>query len=107
MGKLAKRKTGLLGGFELAMKYPNLFKSRYANLQGSNWINSIDPDDKKAFIEIGLQETDHGAKGGHALLKKYGREHLKQMARIGGIVSSIRKQWNKAVERETFLQGGL
>ena len=88
------------------MKYPNLFKSRYENLQGKNWINSIDPDDKKAFIEIGLQETNHGVKGGRALMKKYGREHLKKTARIGGIISGSRKEWKKAVERETLLQGG-
>lgn len=85
------------------MKYPNLFKSRYPVLNGKDWINSVDPEDKQAFIQIGLQETDYGRSGGHAVVKKYGRKHMKSIARIGAIMSNIRREWNRAVERETLL----
>ena len=82
------------------MLYPNLFKSRYTNLQGRNWLTTIEPEDKKAFIEIGLQATDYGAKGGQTTVKKYGRKHMKRIGRIGAIATNIRKEWNKAFEAE-------
>jgi len=44
--------------------YPNLFKSRYLNLSGSDWINKIDAEDKKAFIELGLKHAEYGKLGG-------------------------------------------
>jgi len=88
------------------MKYPNLFKARYTSLQGKDWINSIDPEDKQAFIQLGLQEADYGRSGGNALVKKYGRKHMKNIARIGAIVTNIRKEWARAVERETELLAG-
>lgn len=85
------------------MRYPNLFKSRYPSLQGKDWINSIEPEDRQAFIQIGLQETGYGKSGGHAVVKKYGKKHMKSIARIGAIMTNIRKEWNRAVERETLL----
>jgi hypothetical protein len=82
--------------------YPNLFKSRYPTLNGRDWINRIDPEDKRAFVEIGLVATDHGKLGGDALVKKYGKKHMRNIARVGAIVTNIRKEWRKAVELETL-----
>lgn len=83
------------------MQYPNLFKSRYPVLEGKDWIRTVDEDDRKAFIEIGLQAMDYGSKGGRATVKKHGKKHMKKIARIGGIASSSIKEWNTAVEAET------
>lgn len=48
------------------MIYPNLFKSRYPFLKGRDWILTIDPDDLRAFVEIGMKHHDFGRKGGKA-----------------------------------------
>ena len=88
------------------MKYPNLFKSRYPNLQGRDWINNIEPEDRQAFIEIGLSATNFGKTGGNATVEKYGREHMKNIGRIGAIVLHIRREWKQAVEAETLRLGG-
>jgi hypothetical protein len=81
--------------------YPNLFKSRYPVLQGRDWINTIEPDDKQAFIQIGLQATDYGKLGGAALVKTKGKKYMKRIARRGAIMANIRKWWNRAVMEET------
>lgn len=46
------------------MIYPNLFKSRYPELKGSDWIKRIDPEDQKVFNQIGFKHSDFGRKGG-------------------------------------------
>jgi hypothetical protein len=48
------------------MTYPGLFKSRYGNLKGRNWLQTIDPDDRRAFVEIGHKESQWGRLGGLA-----------------------------------------
>jgi hypothetical protein len=53
-----------------AKYYPNLFKNRY-NLtgKGKGWINTIMPEDQRAFIQIGLENALHGVLGGIARSK--------------------------------------
>lgn len=85
----------------MAAKYPNLFKNRYPTLSGRDWINSIDPEDRQAFIELGLSAMDFGKLGGQATVKRYGKKHMKNIARVGAVVTNVRKYWNKAVEVET------
>lgn len=48
------------------MTYPDIFKSRYPSLKGRNWICTIEPDDLKAFVEIGMKANDYGRRGGKA-----------------------------------------
>lgn len=45
------------------MIYPNLFKSRY-DLKGKDWIKTISPEDRLAFVQIGFKHSDFGRKGG-------------------------------------------
>lgn len=45
-------------------KYPNLFKSRYPELIGRDWIRRVEPDDRTAFVHIGLAAFDYGRQGG-------------------------------------------
>lgn len=47
------------------MIYPNLFKSRYT-LRGRDWIKCLSPDDRVAFIWLGLKHADFGRLGGKA-----------------------------------------
>lgn len=63
------------------MKYPNLFQSYYP-LKGKDWIRSIPQDDRRVFVDIGMQANDHGRLGGLAVLQKYGREHFARLAKI-------------------------
>ncbi len=48
------------------MKYPDLFKKRYKELKGKRWILNIDPDDLKAWVQIGHAAAEYGRKGGKA-----------------------------------------
>jgi hypothetical protein len=48
------------------MVYPNLFKNRYPLLKGKNWLQTVSPEDKRAFIEIGLHHALNGVLGGIA-----------------------------------------
>lgn len=52
------------------MLYPNLFKSRYPSLRGKDWIKTIDLEDLKAFIQIGMKHGGYGVKGGRARASK-------------------------------------
>lgn len=63
------------------MKYPGLF-SRYPERKGKAWIKAIDPEDRKVFASIGLQESDYGKK---------------KNAHYGAIATNILKQWRKQV----------
>lgn len=89
------------------MTYPDLFKSRYPSLQGKAWLQDIHPDDRKAFSDLGLQQADHGRLGGTSLVKKYGREHMRKIARIGAIMSNIRQEWQRKVWEETWKQNDI
>ena len=44
--------------------HPNLFKNRYPELKGSDWIKHIDPEDKKVFVSLGMSHNGYGRKGG-------------------------------------------
>jgi len=48
------------------MTYPNLFKNRYRKLVGTDWLCRVDPDDKKAFARIGMENHEYGRQGGRA-----------------------------------------
>lgn len=50
-------------------QYSNIFKNRYSELKGKDWIKRIDPEDQKAFYHIGFVESDFGRKGGKARAK--------------------------------------
>lgn len=56
------------------MVYPNLFKSRYPSLRGKDWVKTIDPDDLKAFIQIGMKFNQYGVLGGRARALKAQRD---------------------------------
>jgi hypothetical protein len=45
-------------------KYKNIFKSRYPELKGKDWIKRIEEEDLKAFIHIGFAHSDYGRLGG-------------------------------------------
>ena len=88
------------------MKYPNLFKSKY-QLSGSDWIRTVEPEDRRVFVEIGLQEGNHGQKGGRALYMQRGREHLSEIGRRGAVMTNIRKWWGRMVKEETERELGI
>lgn len=46
------------------MTYPNLFKNRYQQLTGKDWLRSVLPEDRRAFVSIGMQAHDYGRLGG-------------------------------------------
>lgn len=48
------------------MTYPDLFKRRYNSLTGKDWIRSVLPEDRRAFVHIGMQAHDYGRLGGKA-----------------------------------------
>ena len=47
-------------------EYTGLFKSRYPNITGSDWIRKVDPDDRRVFVQIGHEHAEHGRLGGFA-----------------------------------------
>jgi hypothetical protein len=86
-----------------AKKYPNLFKNRYQGLKGKAWLRDTDPEDRKAFAMIGLAESDYGRAGGLAVVKKYGRDHMAAIGRMGAAVTNRLHQINAhlaAIEAE-------
>ena len=58
----------------MSVIYPNLFKSRYT-LKGRDWIKKIDPEDLKAFVQIGFKHSDYGRKGGKQRAKTGKRDN--------------------------------
>ena len=46
------------------MMYPNLFKQKYGKLSGRSWIKSIEPDDVRVFVRIGMEHHNYGKMGG-------------------------------------------
>jgi hypothetical protein len=57
-----------------AKVYPNLFKSRYPILKGSDWITNLPPEDRKVFSEIGRASMAHGHMGGAANVENAKRD---------------------------------
>ena len=55
------------------MIYPDLFKSRYI-LKGKDWIRTIEPDDRKVFVELGMKHSEYGRLGGKARAKTAKRD---------------------------------
>ena len=94
------------GRKDAEVKYPNLFKARY-QLSGSDWIRTVSPEDRRVFVEIGLQEGDHGQKGGRALYMQRGREYLSEIGRRGAVMTNIRKWWDRMVKEETERELGI
>ena len=43
-----------------------VFKSRYPKLKGKAWVKTIEPDDLKAFVQIGQRHHQYGVLGGMA-----------------------------------------
>ena len=82
--------------------YKNLFKNRYPELKGRDWIRSIDPDDLQVFVHIGLEAADHGKLGGKATARKYGKQYMREIARRGALVTNLRRWWKRMVEDEEW-----
>jgi len=47
------------------MLYPDLFK-KFQPRQGKAWVRDLPAEDRRVFVEIGLQAADHGRLGGIA-----------------------------------------
>lgn len=56
-------------------EYKGIFKNRYPELKGRDWIKSIDPEDRQAFIRLGLKCAEYGRLGGIARAKNGKRDH--------------------------------
>jgi len=83
-------------------KYTGIFKARYT-LKGRAWIRDLSPEDLQVFINIGMQAWDYGRLGGLS----HSREHLRRIGRIGGIVTSSKRFWNRLLLEEMEREGIL
>lgn len=63
------------------MLYPNLFKNKYPELRGKDWIRHIEPDDRQVFIEIGMKAWDYGRVGGLARARTARRDSRGRFAK--------------------------
>lgn len=89
------------------MKYPNLFRNRYGKLNGKDWLRRVDSEDLQAFARIGLEASDYGRSGGRAVVRKYGKKHMRHLAKFGAIATNILREWRRNVMLETLrLEGG-
>jgi hypothetical protein len=88
------------------MTYPGLF-SRYQPLKGKGWIKNLPAEERRVFVEIGLQENGHGQKGGRGLYMKRGREHMSKMGRIGAIKTNSKKLWDRLMREELTKELGV
>lgn len=86
--------------------YFGLFSSRY-QLKGRDWVKSLSPEDLKVFVDIGLQASGHGQKGGRAVYLKRGKEYMSNIGRRGAIVTNIKKAFLKAIQEETERELGV
>lgn len=87
------------------MNYQGIFKARYPSLSGSDWVRTIDPEDLRVLVSIGAEAHLHGVIGGQALAKQRGSKYMSKIGRIGGIVSSSWRSWNKAILEEMWREG--
>lgn len=83
-------------------EYTGIFKSRYT-LKGKGWIKALQPDDLQVFVRMGMQAWDYGRMGG----KSHSREHLRSIGRIGGIVTSSKRYWQRLMIEEMEKEGLL
>lgn len=58
-----------------------VFKSRYPQLSGADWIRRLEPEDLKAFIQIGMQAWDYGRMGGEVRAKTCKRDNRGRFAK--------------------------
>ena len=81
-------------------KYPDLFKSRYpeSTFQGKDWLLNTDPEDQKAFQQIGAEASDHGRMGGQALVQKRGREYMAAIGARGAAKTNQLHAVNRMLE---------
>lgn len=79
---------------------PGLFKNKYPTLSGFDWVRTIEPEDLRVFVDIGLRANDHGRLGGQALAKD--RQHMGRIGRIGAIVTNSKKLWNRLLREEVL-----
>lgn len=82
------------------MTYPDLFRS-YHPLKGSDWLRTIQPEDRQAFSRIGFQASDYGKKGGRAVYQKYGRGRMVELGKRGAFVTNMKKWFAKRIQEET------
>ncbi len=83
------------------MKYPNLFKDRYPELKGSDWLNFVSEEDRKAFIELGFSHSDFGRLGGKALVEQRGVGYMREIGRRGALVRNMKREIAQAIEQES------
>ena len=53
--------------------YTGLFKSRYS-LTGRDWVRRLPPEDRRVFIDMGLQAWEYGHLGGLARARTCNRD---------------------------------
>mgnify|MGYP006935520912 CR=1 FL=1 len=63
------------------MTYPDLFKKRYQALHGKDWLRRIEPDDKAAFVRLGMEAHDYGRMGGKARAESAKRDEKGRFAK--------------------------
>lgn len=78
-----------------AKYFPGLF-SPYSPLEGKDWIRKLDREARAVFVDIGLKACNHGRLGGEALVRKYGREHMREIGRRGAIKTNQIKAQKRA-----------
>lgn len=61
--------------------YPGLFASYQKT--GSDWIRRLEPEDLKAFIELGMRSWDYGKLGGKARAKSAQRDEKGRFTKNG------------------------
>ncbi|MFA5036427.1 MAG: hypothetical protein WC479_04555 [Candidatus Izemoplasmatales bacterium] len=47
----------------MSQPYPNIFKNKYHNLRGKDWVKYLSEEDRKIFSEIGRAYANHGHDG--------------------------------------------
>lgn len=67
------------------MLYPNLFKSRYSELNGRKWLLSCTKEDIQAFARLGFEMGQYGRLGGIA------RAHNATRDQRGRFISKVVK----------------
>jgi hypothetical protein len=63
--------------------YSGLFQ-RYQPLQGRDWVKNLPDEDRRVFVDIGLQAADHGKLGGVARAAEAQRDNHGRFARQDG-----------------------
>ncbi|MEI6415742.1 MAG: hypothetical protein WCP34_15990 [Pseudomonadota bacterium] len=66
----------------MKLSYPNLFKE-FEPRHGKDWVKNLPEQDKRVFIEIGLQAAEHGHLGGIARAKTARRDHKGRFTKAG------------------------